>query len=109
MKIGKGVSIAVGANLDVFYPQLITIEDGAILGIESMILTHEHTVKKIRVGRVHIGKQALVGLRSIVRSGVSIGDFSAVCANSFVNRDVKVKELVGGSPIRHIRTLSELM
>ena len=74
VKIGRDVFIAATVELDIQYPELITIEDGAILGMHSHIATHEVTHTHIRLGKVHIGKNALVGGQATIRSGVSIGE-----------------------------------
>ena len=105
VKIGREVAIHQGVGLDALYPELITIDDGAVLGFECVILTHETTVDTFRLGRVEIGKQALVGVRSVIRSGVEIGEGSQVGACSFVNKDVGDFELVGGVPACEIKNL----
>jgi len=105
VKIGREVAIAQGANLDALYPELITIHDGAVLGRECVILTHETTVDTFRLGRVEIGKQAMIGVRSVIRSGVKIGEGSQVGACSFVNKDVGDFELAGGVPVRTVKSL----
>jgi acetyltransferase-like isoleucine patch superfamily enzyme len=109
MKIGKNVSISAGVIFDIGYPQLISIKDGTIIGTKVKILTHETTIKKIRIGRVIIGKQSLVGVGSIIRSGSIIGDYAVVGAGSFVNRNVKKREFVGGVPIKRIKFLKGLV
>lgn len=109
MKIGKRVSISSGVVFDSGYPQLITIEDGVIIGTEVKLLTHEMTKRTLRIGRIKIKKNVVIGVRSIIRSGIEIGEGSIVAMNSVVNRDVKDKEMVGGVPIREIRKLNRLV
>jgi len=109
MKIGKDVSISISVMFDLGFPELITIEDGVIIGTQVKILTHETTIKRIRIGRVHIKKRALIGVRSVIRSGTTIGAESVVGVLSFVNRDVKDKEFVGGIPIKRIKMLKKLI
>jgi acetyltransferase-like isoleucine patch superfamily enzyme len=77
-KIGKDVHIAPEVYIDDFLPELITIEDGVIIGLRSTILTHEFTIKHGRFGRVRIGRQAIIGANSTVRSGVTVGDRALV-------------------------------
>lgn len=105
VRIGQEVAIHQGAGIDALYPELITIHDGAVLGFECVILTHETTVAAFRLGRVEIGKQAMIGVRSVIRSGVKIGEGSQVGACSFVNKDTGDFELVGGVPARRIKSL----
>ncbi len=107
MKIGKQVFISGGVMMDIGFPQLITIKDGTVLGQGVTIFAHESSITKIRLGRVTIGKRALIGIKSVIRSGVSIGDNAVVAMGSIVARDVKNNELVGGVPARKIRTLTK--
>lgn len=95
-KIGKDVFISPRVYIDENLPQLITIEDGCIIGENAAILTHEFTIKHVRLGRVHIGKQVVVGAFSIIRSGVTIGDGAVIAMDSLINKDVPPQDEVGG-------------
>lgn len=105
MKIGQNVFIAATVQLDIQFPELITIEDGAILGMHAHISTHEVTHTHIRLGRVHIGKNALVGGQATVRSGDTIGENSVVAMRAFVTESVPPNTLVTGEPQRKIVSL----
>jgi len=94
MKIGKNVFIGQGASLDPQFPQLITIEDNAIIGIDSHIMTHEITHTHVRLGKVKISQNALVGAMSIVRSGVQIGKNAVIGMGAMVVDDVEDNKLV---------------
>ena len=102
MRIGNHVFIAATVQLDVQFPELITIEDGAILGMHSHIATHEVTHAHIRLGKVHIGKNALIGGQATVRSGVTVGDNAVVAMRAFVTQDVPPNTLITGEPERKI-------
>ncbi|CAN5608379.1 hypothetical protein BH10PLA2_BH10PLA2_33020 [soil metagenome] len=102
VKIGKHVFIAATVELDIQFPELITIEDGAILGMHSHVATHEVTHKHIRLGKVCIGKNALVGGQATVRSGVTIGENSIVAMRAFVTESVPPNTLVTGVPDRKV-------
>jgi acetyltransferase-like isoleucine patch superfamily enzyme len=51
-----------------------------------------------RTGPVSIGDRVYIGSQSVISLGVSIGDMAVVAANSFVNRDVPTRTIVGGVP-----------
>ena len=106
MNVGKNVGFAI-IDVDPFLPELITIEDNATIGWGARLLSHEYTQKSVRVGRINIGKCALVGAFSTVRSGVTIGENSIVAMNSLVNKDIPPNELWGGVPAKRIRKLKE--
>lgn len=109
MNIGREAFIAPLVFLDVEFPTLLTIGEGAVVGTMTKILTHEVTIKSIRLGKTEIGKQALVGVGCVLRCGVSIGEGAVVSMNSFVNQDVLPYHVVGGSPLQDIKTLDKLI
>ena len=102
MKIGKNVDIAP-SMLDATFPELIEIKDGSTIGWDTMILTHEFAGNRFRRGKVTIGKNTLIGGRSVILPGVNIGDDVIIGACSLVNKDVPDNGVVGGVPIRPIR------
>jgi len=109
VKIGKDVVIAPDVLIDPFFPELIELKDGAVVGWGANILTHEFTIKHTRVGRVTIGRQALIGCFSTIRSGVEIGDCAVVCADTYVNKDVPSHTEVGGVPEHRIKKIKRAL
>jgi UDP-3-O-[3-hydroxymyristoyl] glucosamine N-acyltransferase len=103
MKLGKNVTIASGATLDYFFPELIEIGDNTIVGMDALVLTHEFLRDRWRHGRVTIGANVVVGARSTVLAGVSIGDGATISAMSMVHKSVPAAVFVGGVPIVVIR------
>ena len=102
MKIGKNVSL-FGSNFDIFFPELIAIGDGSVVGNKTSILTHEFLPNSWRKGPIKIGKKVTIGTMTVVLPGVEIGDGATVAAYSLVNRNVEPGTLVGGVPIKRIR------
>ena len=102
VKIGKDVVIGPGVSLDPLFPELITIEDGAVLGWGCKIHSHEFLIKNLVLGRVFIGKKVLIGAHCKIRMGTKVGDKATVSMCSFVNKDVKTGESVGGVPVKEI-------
>jgi acetyltransferase-like isoleucine patch superfamily enzyme len=102
MKIGKNVSI-FGSNLDIFFPELIEIGDGSVIGNKTAIITHEFLPNQWRRGPIKIGKNVTIGTMTVVLPGVTIGDNSTVAAYSLVNKDVEPGTLVGGVPIKVLK------
>lgn len=54
-------------------------------------------------GDIVIGDDVWIGENSLILSGVKIGQGAIIAANSLVSKDVKPYEIVGGTPIRHIK------
>ena len=103
VKIGKDVVIGPGVSLDPLFPKLIVIEDGAVLGWGSQVLTHEFLIEGLILGRVCIKKKALIGDRCLIRMGTIIGNGATVSMYSLVNKDVADNKAVGGVPAKPIK------
>lgn len=102
MEIGEDTAIALGVQMDIFFPEKISIGEGTVIGYGTTVLTHETTTQRFSKGSVKIGDNVLIGANTTVLPGVKIGDNATVSANSLVNRDVKDGEKVGGVPVRKI-------
>jgi acetyltransferase-like isoleucine patch superfamily enzyme len=103
MKVGRHVSVGLGVQFDIFFPELITLEDNCLLGYNATILCHEFLVKELRTGPVVIGENAMIGANSTLLPGVRVGRNASVSAMSLVNRNVKDRELVQGVPIKGVK------
>ncbi len=105
--VGEGVSWGLEATPDVFWPELITLGDHAIVGYDATILCHEFLQEEYRTGEVVVGERAMIGAGAIVLPGVEIGEGASVAANSLVTRDVAPGEVVAGVPARPMGTRAE--
>jgi acetyltransferase-like isoleucine patch superfamily enzyme len=82
----------------VFWPDLITVEENAIVGYDATILCHEFLQDEYRTGEVVIQRNAMVGAGAVVLPGVEIGEGAQVAANSLVTEDVPPGATVAGVP-----------
>ena len=96
--VGDGVAFGLEATPDVFWPDLITIEDHAVIGYDATILCHEFLQDEYRTGEVVIGERAMIGAGATILPGVEIGDEAQVAANSLVTEDVPPGATVAGVP-----------
>jgi acetyltransferase-like isoleucine patch superfamily enzyme len=94
VSIGRNVWISYNVVLETGYPQLITIDDSAFIGIGVIVIAH---FKESRRG-VRIGKQAFIGPGVIILPDVEIGDGAVVTAGSVVTSSVPAMTLVQGNP-----------
>jgi acetyltransferase-like isoleucine patch superfamily enzyme len=101
-EVGTGVSLALSATPDVFWPELIHIEDDAIVGYDATILCHEFLRGEYRTGEVHIGEGTMVGADAVVLPGVHVGAGARVAANSLVAEDVPPGATVAGVPATRV-------
>ncbi|WP_369727343.1 acyltransferase [Natrarchaeobius versutus] len=98
--VGEGVSWGLEATPDVFWPELLTVEDYAIVGYDATLLCHEFLQDEYRTGEVVIGERAMIGAGAIVLPGVEVGADARVAANSLVTEDVPPGGTVAGVPAR---------
>ncbi|MEM3030731.1 MAG: acyltransferase [Candidatus Micrarchaeia archaeon] len=103
VRVGENAALALGVQLDIFFPELIEIGNNAVIGYNVTILAHEFLIDELRVGRVRVGEGALIGACSVVLPGVEVGEGAVVSALSLVNKDVPKKGFYGGVPARKIR------
>ena len=98
MSVGSGVAWGLESTPDVFWPELITVEDDVIVGYDATILCHEFLHEEYRTGAVRIGERAMIGAGVVVLPGVEVGADARVAANSLVTDDVPPGATVAGVP-----------
>jgi acetyltransferase-like isoleucine patch superfamily enzyme len=94
VSIGKNVWISYNVVLETGFPQLITIDDGAVIGIGAIVIAHF----KESLSGVRIGKQAFIGPGAIILPDVEIGEGAVVTAGSVVTSSVPPMTVVQGNP-----------
>ena len=104
MHVGRHVSIGLGATMDIFFPQLISLGENSIIGYNTVILAHEFLIKELRTGPVNVGRDVMIGANVTILPGINIGDGATVSTCSLVNADVPPGALVGGVPARILNT-----
>jgi acetyltransferase-like isoleucine patch superfamily enzyme len=101
--VGEGVSWGLEATPDVFWPELVTLEDHCIVGYDAVLLCHEFLQDEYRTGEVVVGERAMIGAKAVVLPGVEIGAGAQVAANSLVAEDVPAGATVAGVPATVVR------
>ena len=113
MKIGKNCCIFS----DIFSkePYLISIGDNTTISGDVILLTHDNSISKYLTeftdlfGRIDIGKNCFIGMRSMILPGVTLADNTIVGAGAVVTKSVTQPGLiVAGSPARVIGTIEDL-
>jgi len=93
VKIGADVWIGYDAILETSYPELITIEDGASVGIRVTVIGHFRESSGVVIGR-----DAFIGPGVIILPNVVIGHGSVVTAGSVVTRSIPPMTVAQGNP-----------
>ena len=102
-QVGKHVSLGYRAQVDILFPQRITIGDDAIIGYNTTLLAHGYTHDAYQLGDVTIGNRASIGANCTILAGVTVGEGAVIGAMSLVNRDVPAGEFWAGVPAKKIR------
>lgn len=108
MDIGQNVVIARTALLDRnINPRGIHIGDNVWILREAMILAHDHCRGEIGRGKLFdtfIGRNCVIGVRSVILPGVKIGNHCVVAAGAVVTKDAPPNSIVAGNPAKVIKT-----
>ena len=94
VKLGKDAWIGYDAIIETSYPFLVTIKDGATIGIRAIIIAHFQGLDK----GVVIEEGAFLGPGVIILPNVVVGRGAVVTAGSVVTRSVPPMTLVQGNP-----------
>ena len=87
VRIGNNVFFSPGTEIDLLFPELVTLEDDAVMGMGALIVAHVYTPDRITIGRATVKRGGLVGGRAILAM-TSIGQESVLGANSVASRPV---------------------
>lgn len=116
--IGEGVFIGPHASLRGDYGRLIiekgaNIQDGCIMhgysDVETIVRECGHIGHGAILHGCIIGRDALVGMNSVIMDGVVIGEESIVAAMSFVKAGFQgePRQMLVGSPARFLRSVTD--
>lgn len=103
-KIGKGLISIGGLIVD---PYAITIEEDVLIGHEALLLPHRFTAEGLDRARITVCRGAVIGARSILMYGVTVGEGAMVKAMSLVSEKTTILpyEIWGGIPARKMGEL----
>ena len=100
VKIGRDVWIGYDAIIETAYPHLVTIGNGAVIGIRATIIAHFRELRG-----VVIEEGVSIGPGAIVLPNVKIGHGSVVTAGSVVTQSVPPLTVVQGNPAKPVATI----
>lgn len=101
-------------------PWLVTLGDHVDVTADVQFLTHEGGIWVARglkkelneydkFAPIKVGNNVMIGIRSIIMPGVTIGDNVIIAANSIVTKDVPSNSIIGGMPAKKISDLDKFM
>jgi len=106
MRVGHDVCIPHDIYFDSYFPELIYLEKGCLIGGESKVYTHELKGKKLILGKVVLKERTLVGGMGTLKPGFVLNKNSMLMFFSESDKEVPEGELWGGQPAKLISKLS---
>jgi len=97
VQIQGDVWIGYDAVIETEYPELVSIGDGASIGIRATVIAHYHELRGVK-----IMQGAYIGPGAIILPNVTVGEYSVVMAGSVVSRSVPPRTVVQGNPARPV-------
>lgn len=116
VKIGNNCHFSPYVLIDLLYPHLVTIEDNATIGSNTMIFAHVNPTTNMyikthgyprTVKPVLIKKGVIISPGCIILAGVTIGENSMIGAGSIVSQDIPDFCVAIGNPARVIKKISK--
>ncbi len=101
VNIGANVWIGYDVVLDTAFPELITIEDNAVLSVRVTVIAHMWEIQGVTIER-----DVYLGVGVIVLPSVVVGHGAVVAAGSVVSRSIPPLTLAQGNPAVAIAKLS---
>ncbi|MBD3310485.1 hypothetical protein GF351_04655 [Candidatus Woesearchaeota archaeon] len=100
LKIGHDVCLPNDILFDPCFPELITIEEGALIGAPNRLYAHEFRESELVLGSINVGRRVLVGAFSYLGPGAAIAEKSILNFGSeLVDKSVPSGQLWGGKPV----------
>lgn len=114
LEIGKGTYVGMNTIMNGFVDK-ITIGDNVSFGANVYLMVDSGPNASERLQRLYpvehgpitIGNHCWIGSESVIMPNVSLGDFCIVAANSFVKQSFPAYSIVGGTPAKLIRTMTQ--
>ncbi len=110
LSVGRGVVVARDVTLDARGG--LELGDDALIGFESVLLTHTHRSDEVGVAiqkqgmysaPIRIGARAWLGMRVLVLPGVEIGADAIIASGAVVTKSIPARTVAAGVPAQVLR------
>jgi acetyltransferase-like isoleucine patch superfamily enzyme len=114
--VGKNVFIGSKVWFDSGHADMLILEDHVHIAGESTLLCHQRNLKNYCVGddyaklgyrveKIHLKKGCLIGQRTMIMPGVTVGEGAIVGAYSLVTKDIPAWTIATGRPAKVVKTI----
>ncbi len=115
-KVGKNVFIGSRVSIDSGYANRIIIEDNVHIAGHSILLCHQRDLSHYykgddysklgyKIEKIILKKGCLIGTKSLIMPGVTIGEGAIVGAYSLVTKDIPPWTIATGRPAKVVRNI----
>jgi len=116
INIGENTYISPKAYIDHHKPNSVTIGNNCYITRDCIILDHTQDKQggplklwgEIEYGKVKIGNNVFIGVKSVIMPGVTIGDNVIIGAMSLVTKDIPSNTIAFGQPAKVIKSIDEV-
>lgn len=116
--VGKNVFIGSNVWIDSGHADKIILEDHVHIAGECTLLCHQRNLSNYCVGddyaklgykieKIHLKKGCLIGQRTMVMPGVTIGEGAIVGAYSLVTKDIPAWTIATGRPAKVVKIIPD--
>ena len=117
IRIGKNTYISPKAYIDHHKSFSVEIGDNCYITRDCIILDHTQEKQggplklwgEIEYGKVKIGNNVFIGVKSVIMPGVTIGDNVIIGAMSLVTKDVPSNVIAFGQPAKVIKRIDNVI
>ena len=117
IRIGKNTYISPKAYIDHHRSYSVEIGENCYITRDCIILDHTQEKQggplklwgEIEYGRVKIGNNVFIGVKSVIMPGVTIGDNVIIGAMSLVTKDIPSNVVAFGQPAKVIKSIDEVI
>jgi len=114
--VGENVFIGSKVWVDSGHADMLILEDHVHIAGECTLLCHQRNLKNYCVGddyaklgyrveKIHLKKGCLIGQRTMIMPGVTIGEGAIVGAYSLVTKDIPAWTIATGRPAKVVKTI----
>jgi acetyltransferase-like isoleucine patch superfamily enzyme len=106
MKVGHDVCFPHYIKIDPYFPELITLEKGCLVGGDSKLVTHKIIGNKLTLGKIIIKERAMVGGVVTMNPGTVLNKNSMISLYSETDSEIPEGEVWAGKPAKLLSKLS---